>query len=69
MRSRIFATLAAVAAGVALTAGTAGAVGSALGGGSDNSPTITHEAGKIMAAHPVTSNQGGNGGNQGGNGH
>jgi|1186.fasta_scaffold249566_2 hypothetical protein len=50
MRSRIFSTLAAFAAGVALTAGTVGAVGSALGGGSDNSPTTTHQAGKIMVA-------------------
>jgi hypothetical protein len=53
MRSRIFATVAALAAGVALTAGTVGAVGSALGGGSDNSPTGTHQAGKIMAKLPV----------------
>jgi hypothetical protein len=49
MRSRIFATLATVAAGVALTAGAAGVVGSALGGGSDSSHTTTHEAGKIMS--------------------
>jgi hypothetical protein len=53
MRSRIFATLAAVAAGVALTAGTAGVVGSALSGGSDSSSTTTHQAGKIMATVPV----------------
>jgi len=52
MRSRIFATVAALAAGVALTAGTAGIVGSALGGGSDNSHT-TQQAGKIMAALPA----------------
>jgi hypothetical protein len=58
MRSRIFSTLAAVAAGVALTAGTAGVVGSALGGGSDNSPTTTHQAGKIMAKIKVSSTQG-----------
>jgi hypothetical protein len=50
MRSRIFSTLAALAAGVALTAGTVGVVGSALGGGSDNSATTTHQAGKIMMA-------------------
>lgn len=55
MRSRILSTLAVLAAGVALTAGTAGAVGSALGGGSDNSPTTTHQAGKIMAKVPVVS--------------
>jgi hypothetical protein len=55
MRSRIFSTLAALAAGAALTAGTVGAVGSALGGGSDNSPTTTHQAGKIMAKVPVIS--------------
>jgi phage-related minor tail protein len=54
MRSRILSTLAAVAAGVALTAGTAGIVGSALSGGSNSSPTTTHEAGKIMAHGPVT---------------
>jgi hypothetical protein len=53
MRSRIVSTLAAVAAGVALTAGTAGVLGSALGGGSDNSATTTHQAGKIMAKVPV----------------
>jgi hypothetical protein len=53
MRSRIFSTLAAVAAGVALTAGTVGLAGSALGGGSDHSPTTTHQAGKIMARVPV----------------
>jgi hypothetical protein len=58
MRSRIFSTLAAVAAGVALTAGTVGVVGSALGGGSDNSPTTTHQAGKIMAKIKVSSTQG-----------
>jgi len=52
MRSRIFSTLAAVAAGVALTAGAAGVVGSALGGGSDSS-SATHQAGKIMARLPV----------------
>ena len=52
MRSRIFSTLAAVAAGVALTAGTVGIVGSALGGGSDGSATTTHEAAKIMAVTP-----------------
>jgi hypothetical protein len=46
MRSRIFSTVAAVAAGIALTAGAAGVVGSALGG-SDNSST-TQEAAKIM---------------------
>jgi hypothetical protein len=54
MRSRIFSTLAVLAAGVALTAGTVGAVGSALGG-SDNSATTTHQAGKIMAKVPVIS--------------
>jgi hypothetical protein len=59
MRSRIFSTLAAVAAGVALTAGTAGVIGSALGGGSDSSSTTTHEAGKIMAKIPVISLPGG----------
>jgi hypothetical protein len=64
MRSRIFATLAAVAAGVALTAGTAGVVGSALGG-SIHSTTTTHQAGKIMAKLPVISSQGQN--SQGGN--
>jgi hypothetical protein len=53
LRSRIFSTLAAVAAGVALTAGAAAAVGSALGG-SNHSPTTTHQAGKIMARGPVT---------------
>ena len=53
MRSRIFSTLAAVAAGVALTAGTAGVVGAALSGGSGNSATTTHQAGKIMAKLPV----------------
>jgi hypothetical protein len=58
MRSRIFSTLAAVAAGVALTAGTVGVAGSALGGGSDNSPTTTHQAGKIMAKLPVPSTLG-----------
>jgi hypothetical protein len=58
MRSRIFSTLAAVAAGVALTAGTVGVVGSALGGGSDNSPTTTHQAGKIMAKLPVVAGLG-----------
>jgi len=58
MRSRIFSTLAALTAGIALTAGTAGVVGSALGGGSDNSPTTTHQAGKIMAKKPVPSSQG-----------
>ncbi|WP_433379974.1 hypothetical protein ACQPZX_14430 [Actinoplanes sp. CA-142083] len=47
MRSRIFSTVAAVAAGVALTAGAAGVVGSALGGGSDSSST-TQQAAKIM---------------------
>jgi hypothetical protein len=52
MRSRIFSTLAVLAAGVALTAGTVGVVGSALGG-SDNSATTTHQAGKIMAKLPV----------------
>jgi hypothetical protein len=52
MRSRIFSTLAALAAGVALTAGTAGVVGSALGG-SIHSTTTTHQAGKIMAKLPV----------------
>jgi hypothetical protein len=57
MRSRILSTLAAVAAGVALTAGTVGAVGSALGGKSDNSPTTTHQAGKIMATRPAPSDQ------------
>jgi hypothetical protein len=55
MRSRIFSTLAVLAAGVALTAGTVGAVGSALGSGSDSSSTTTHEAGKIMAVIPVIS--------------
>jgi hypothetical protein len=55
MRSRIFSTLAVLAAGVALTAGTVGAVGSALGAGSDNSPTTTHQAGKIMAVISVGS--------------
>jgi len=59
MRSRIFSTLAALAAGVALTAGTVGAVGSALGGGSDSSPTTTHQAGKIMATVPAPHNPGG----------
>jgi len=49
MRSRIFSTVAALAAGVALTAGTVGLVGSALGGGSDSSATTTHEAAKIMS--------------------
>jgi hypothetical protein len=58
MRSRIFSTLAVLAAGVALTAGTVGAVGSALGGGSDNSPASTHQAGKIMAKVPVHPNLG-----------
>ncbi len=52
MRSRIVSTLAAVAAGIALTAGTAGVIGSALSGGPDNSAT-THEAGKIMAKLPA----------------
>ncbi|MEV6843644.1 hypothetical protein [Actinoplanes sp. NPDC051411] len=56
MRSRIFSTLAVLAAGVALTAGTVGAVGSALGGGSGNSST-THQAGKIMAKLPAPSKQ------------
>jgi hypothetical protein len=59
MRSRMFSTLAALAAGVALTAGTVGVVGSALGAGSDNSPTTTHQAGKIMAKAPVISILGG----------
>ncbi len=59
MRSRIFSTLAVLAAGVALTAGTVGAVGSALGAGSDNSATTTHQAGKIMAALPISSLPGG----------
>jgi hypothetical protein len=59
MRSRIFSTLAVLAAGVALTAGTVGVVGSALGSG--KSPTVTHQAGKIMATHPITSNRGGSG--------
>jgi hypothetical protein len=58
MRSRIFSTLAALAAGVALTAGTAGLVGSALGGGSDNSATTTHEAAKIMSIIHTAANQG-----------
>jgi hypothetical protein len=58
MRSRIFSTLAALAAGVALTAGTAGVVGSALGNGSDNSATTTHEAGKIMARLPIPATPG-----------
>ena len=49
MRSRMISTLTALVAGVALTAGTVGVVGSALGGGSDKSPTTTHQAGKIMA--------------------
>jgi len=53
MRSRIFSTLAAVAAGVALTAGAAAVAGSALGG-SDSSSATTHQAGKIMARTPVT---------------
>lgn len=53
MRSRIFSTLAVLAAGVALTAGTVGAIDSALGGKSDNSATTTHQAGKIMAKLPV----------------
>jgi hypothetical protein len=55
MRSRIFSTLAVLAAGVALTAGTVGAVGAALGGGSGSSATTTHQAGKIMAKLPVPS--------------
>ena len=48
MRSRIFSTLAALAAATALTVGVAGAVGSALGGGSDDSHSTTYEAGKTM---------------------
>ncbi|MFI5897302.1 hypothetical protein ACIA5D_45140 [Actinoplanes sp. NPDC051513] len=56
MRSRIFSTLAALAAGVALTAGTVGVVGAALGGGSDNSATTTHEAAKIMSVVAARSN-------------
>ena len=59
MRSRIFSTLAVLAAGVALTAGTVGAVGSALGGGSHNSPTTTHQAGKIMSVRPAPNTLGG----------
>jgi hypothetical protein len=58
MRSRILSTLVVLAAGVALTAGTVGAAGSALGGGSDNSATTTHQAGKIMAKVKVDSSQG-----------
>jgi len=57
MRSRIFSTLAALAAGVALTAGTVGVVGSALGGGPDHS--TTQQAGKIMAKLPAPSLAGG----------
>jgi hypothetical protein len=59
MRSRIFSTLAAVAAGVALTAGAAGVAGSALGG-SDSSSTTSHEAGKIMARIAIPSSSQGN---------
>jgi hypothetical protein len=58
MRSRIFSTLAVLAAGVALTAGTVGAVGAALGGGSDHSATTTHQAGKIMSVRQGPSPQG-----------
>ena len=50
MRTRIFSTLAALAAGIALTAGTVGVVGAALGGGSNNSAATTDHAGKIMSA-------------------
>jgi hypothetical protein len=59
MRSRIFSTLAVLAAGVAVTAGTVGVVGSALGSG--KSPSVTHQAGKIMSTHSITLGRGGNG--------
>jgi len=48
MRSRIFSTLAALAAVTALSAGVAGALGSALGSGSDDSRSTSYQAGKIM---------------------
>jgi hypothetical protein len=48
MRSRIFATLAALTAATALSVGLAGAIGSALGGGSDDSHATTYQAGKTM---------------------
>lgn len=48
MRSRIVSTLAALTAATALTIGMAGVVGSALGGGSDDSRSTSYQAGKIM---------------------